>query len=90
MLPVIQSAISKNGISSSVYNETPDCDFILQYVGYQKWNLTTYLSKANIEIYQNNKLIGSASCHYPYNLSPSKWNSTQKKLEPLIDRMLAH
>jgi hypothetical protein len=94
VLPVIQENISKHGLHSSVYHEIPkSCTHVLEYVAYQKWDMTTFMSEASIKLYQENKLIGSVDYKTPNGLfgaggiNPAKWKSTKSKLDPLLDEL---
>jgi hypothetical protein len=94
VLPVIQENISKHGLRSNLYHEIPkSCTHVLEYVAYQRWDMTTFMSEANIKLYQENKLIGSVDYKTPTGLfgaggiNPAKWESTKSKLDPLLDEL---
>lgn len=96
-LPVVQEGISRHGLRSSVYREVPsNCVYVLEYVAYQKWDFTLFMSEASIKLYQDKKLVGTVRYKTPTGIfggggaNPAKWNSTKEKLDPLIDELFKY
>lgn len=92
-LTVLVDGFSRHGISTTVV--TPDYrsqenDFILLYTAFNKWDFTTYLSSAEIELYRDKKRIGYAQYHLVGGggLSLFKWQGTEAKIDPVIDELL--
>jgi hypothetical protein len=93
-LPVVQENISRHGLRSSVYRQVPsDCVYVLDYVAYQRWDFTLFMSDASIKLYRDKKLVGSVSYQTPTGIfggggaNPAKWKSTKEKLDPLLDEL---
>ena len=95
ILNVIQNVFMKHGYRVSVYQTAPEsCDYRLTYVAYRRWDISTFLSQANIYIFNKHELIGSVEYKLPSGIfggggiSPEKWDSTEQKIAPLLERML--
>jgi hypothetical protein len=93
-LPVLQDGIRRNGLRSKVYREVPStCGYVLEYVAFQRWDFTLFMSEADIKLYNAKELVGTASYKLPTGifggggLNPAKWNSTKEKLDPLLDEL---
>ena len=96
-LQVVQDGISRHGLRSSVYREMPnDCVYVLEYVAYQRWDFTLFMSEAMIRLYRDKQLIGSISYKTPTGIfggggaNPAKWKSTKEKLDPLLDELFKY
>jgi hypothetical protein len=96
-LPIVQEGISRHGLRSSVYREVPsNCVYVLEYVAYQKWDFTLFMSEASIKLYRDKKLVGTVSYKTPTGIfggggaNPSKWKSTKEKLDPLLDELFKY
>jgi len=95
ILDVIKQSIARNGFIIETHAKVPEsCELKLTYVAYRKWDVTTFLSQANINLYKNNQLIGSIEYKTPTGLvgaggiNPAKWDSTEEKIAPLMDKLL--
>lgn len=91
---VLTEGIERNGFKAEVFTDVPDsCTYTLKYTAYQKWDLTKFMSKANIEVYERKKLVGYIKYELPQGIfggggiNPKKWGSTKDKLDPLIDEL---
>ena len=67
------------------------CEYVVDYTVWHSWDLTPYLSQAEISVTENGHLIASATYHLKGNggLDLSKWRSTRSKMEPVMDELLA-
>jgi hypothetical protein len=95
ILSVIINSINAHGYKPKIYQEVPDdCAYKLTYVAYRKWDFTTFLSQADIRLFEQNELIGQVFYKLPNGLfgggglSASKWASTEEKIGPLMDELL--
>lgn len=95
MLSVIEKSINNNGYIAKSYNQVPNnCQFVLSYVAYQKWDGTAFLSQAAISLRKDNQLIGDVLYKTPNGIfggggiNPEKWSSTESKISPLMDQLL--
>lgn len=100
-LPVLQEGIQRNGLRSKVYREVPNsCAYVLEYIAFQRWDFTPFMSEADIKLYKAKELVGTAreivgtvSYKLPSGIfggggaNPAKWNSTKEKLDPLLDEL---
>jgi hypothetical protein len=92
LVSVVQENLSNHGIQSVVFKSQspPGCPFQLTYTADRWWDLGTYLVDANITVWKDDVLFGSA--HYHLNghggFSVMKWEGTKAKLTPPMDKML--
>ncbi|MBI5203402.1 MAG: hypothetical protein HZA11_00625 [Nitrospirae bacterium] len=92
-ISVLIDGCSRHGISTSVVTNgytSGEKDFTLQYTALRNWDLGTYLTHAEIYIYRNRLLIGSAEYHLIADggFSLFKWQGTEAKIGPVIDELL--
>ncbi len=90
-LPIVQSAFRRHNINTKVYSGSvpASCKYKLSYVAHGKWDLYLYLSSASMEIIQNNEIIASVVYNGPTGLNPLKRTSSESKINPLVDALLA-
>lgn len=93
-LDVLRSGFSRHNIVTQVYSpNAPDtCRVTLTYTALRSWDITTYLSVAELWLHdQNGELIAHAKYHLKGKggLSLTKWGSTESKMTPVIDKLLA-
>lgn len=95
ILNVIEQSIIENGFFAEVHTKNPEsCELKLTYVAYRKWDFSSFLSKANIKLYKQNRLIGSVEYQTPNGIfggggaNPAKWGSTESKISPLMAELL--
>ena len=95
ILNVIEQSIVRNGFFAERHTKAPDtCELKLTYVAYRKWDITTFLSQASINLYKNSQLIGNIEYKTPTGLvgaggiNPAKWDSTEEKIAPLMNQLL--
>jgi hypothetical protein len=92
---ILEQGINRHGIKTNLVPEiSSECDYWLDYVATQRWDIVTFMSDAHLDLYKGNLLIASADRKNPSGLfgfggmNPSKWNSTRSKVDPLIDELL--
>lgn len=89
---VVQRGLTERGIHSEVYAQTPaSCEYRMTYVAYRSWDFVPYLSSADLEIWdQERRLVGAAHYHLrgKGGMSMAKWQGTQTKMAPVLDRLL--
>ena len=101
VLSLIEQAISRHGLRSTTYRDIPNsCTYVLQYVAFYTWlGKPTFkdrgLGRANIDLYQDKKLIGSARYVIPREprdgrADPERAISTKAKLDPLLDELFKY
>ena len=91
---VLEDGFERHGISTQVVSGDASrrCEFVLYYTALRSWDLKPYLSVAELRLRQNRQLIASADYHLrgKGGLSVMKWNSTESKIGPVIDKLLAN
>lgn len=92
-VPVLREGFARHGISTEVItNQKPECEFVLTYSARRSWDITTYLSEADLTLAKGGLQVASANYHLKGKggLSLNKWRSTKLKMDPVIDELLGH
>ena len=91
-LDVLRDGFDRHGISSKVVSGEmpPGCEFQATYTALRSWDLTTYLSHAEIRIEKDGRQIGYAEYHLigKGGYSMMKWQGVKTKMNPVIDALL--
>lgn len=90
-VPVLEAAFSRYGISTErVATIAPHCEYVLSYSARRSWDITPYLSQAELELSQWGRPIARADYHLrgKGGLALNKWASTETKISPVIDKLL--
>ncbi|OUM75631.1 hypothetical protein AUC60_00525 [Pseudomonas caspiana] len=89
---VVQRGLLDRSISSEVYAQVPaSCNYRLTYVAYRTWDIVPYLSSADLEIWDSEKRRLEAARYYlrgKGGLSMMKFQGTETKMAPVLDRLL--
>lgn len=93
-LSVVRNRFKHNGISTKVFNTNlpDDCQVILTYTALRSWDIVTYLSHAELRLEdKDGEQIAYAEYHLAGGggLSLKKFDSVDKKMNPIIDELLA-
>ena len=92
-LKVLEDGIARNGMRSIVFTgNTPEgCEYIMTYTALRTWDITPYLSHAEIWIHKSNRQVASAVYHLAGGggLSLMKWQGTKTKMDPVIDELFS-
>ncbi|MGE0174592.1 MAG: Sbal_3080 family lipoprotein [Oligoflexales bacterium] len=88
-LPVIEKALALREIKSRVYKgEIPqDCEYTLHYVALRKWDLSPFLSEADIRIHRKGELIASGHYEIDNGLNFDKYEGTETKMTPVFQKI---
>lgn len=92
-LSVLEDEFSARGISVAIAKATHVAEpgeYVVTYDARQSWDITTYLADANVRIEKDNHLLGRGHYHHTggnMSLSLWKWQSTQKKMAPLYEKL---
>ena len=90
---VMQQGFQKHGISSQIVGEQvpKNCLYTSTYVARKSWDMAPYMVDAQIDILKDGRPIASANYHLKGRggLALNKWASTQSKMMPVIDQLLA-
>jgi len=90
-LSVLDQGFKSRGISTQIYDGAAPagCEYTVNYVAHKAWDMKPYLKDAEIEIRHNGEVVSSGKLHTADGLQPSKWDSTEEKMRPVIDQMFA-
>ena len=88
---VIEVAFQRHGIETKVISGEPpsDSDYVLTYSITRSWDLAPYLKHANLYLKRGTKLVGDGSYHHRGGFGLNKWASTESKMTPVVDELLA-
>lgn len=90
---VLVDAIRKAGLNAKVVDapvRTSSSKYVLRYTAKQSWDVVTYLTYADIEIYKGTTLQAFGTYRHrggPYSLSFFKWQGTESKMTPLYEEL---
>ena len=93
-LSTLQRGFARHGIDTRLYKQIPGsgCPQVLSYTARRSWSVVTYLSLAELRI-RDEKGRQLASAYYRFRgrglLAVKKWQSTETKMTPVIDQLLA-
>ena len=93
-LGTLQRGFARHGIDTRLYKQIPasGCPQVLSYTARRSWSVVTYLSLAELRI-RDEEGRQLASAYYRFRgrglLAVRKWQSTETKMTPVIDRLLA-
>jgi hypothetical protein len=91
-ISVLRDGFSRHNIATSVVEQSQAqaCDVTLTYTALRSWDFKPYISHAELRLWRGGTLIGSADYHLrgKGGLALTKWGSTRKKMDPVIDRLL--
>lgn len=95
-LPTVEAGFHRHGINTSVYDggQLPaGCDAKLRYTARQSWDFTPILSYAELWLTdRRGRQIGHGLYEHhaaTFSWAVTKWFSTEKKMKPVIDQLLA-
>jgi hypothetical protein len=93
MIGVIRDGFERHGITTLVYTgDMPSgCEYHLSYYCEVTWDMATYMHHAELRLYRGQSQIGYAEYHLngEGGFSLMKWESTKKKMDPVMDRLLS-
>ena len=92
-LEIIRSGFDRHQIASDVFLKPPvSCGVVLTYTALRKWDFVPFLSHAELWLRdKDGKQVGYAEYHLTGGggFDFSKWASTESKMNPVIDELLA-
>ncbi|MDR3158444.1 MAG: Sbal_3080 family lipoprotein [Zoogloeaceae bacterium] len=88
---VLEAGFERHGVTTEVFSgkKPGHCEFILTYTALRSWDISAYLSHAELRITKNNRRVASATYHLEGKggLSLTKWEGTKAKMDPVIDQL---
>jgi hypothetical protein len=92
-LNVLEDGFARNGVSTEVFSgrKPANCEFVLTYTALRSWDLSPYLSHAELRIQQGSKRVAAATYHLEGGggFSLMKWEGTKTKMDPVIDQLFS-
>ena len=90
---VLRDGFDRYGIATEVTSggRIRQCEYVLRYTALQSWDMSTYLSHAELRLESNGRQIAFAEYHLKAKggFSLMKWGDTKSKIDPVIDELLA-
>lgn len=90
-VPVLEDSFKQYGISTErVSSIPPHCEYVLTYSARRSWDITPYLSQAELTLLKDKRPVASANYHLrgKGGLALNKWASTDSKIRPVVDELL--
>jgi hypothetical protein len=90
-LRIVEQGFLRHGIETSVYEgKAPEnCEYVLSYTAERGWDIKPFLDYAELRLKHRSKTIGTAEYRHSGGFGLNKWASTETKMTPVIDRLLA-
>lgn len=89
----VENVFHDHLITTEVYHSAaPDhCQYRLTYTALRSWDVTPYLSHAEVRLFEGQQRIGYAEYHLRGRgvLDPNKWASVKSKMTPVVQELLA-
>ncbi|MFW1923707.1 Sbal_3080 family lipoprotein [Acinetobacter geminorum] len=90
---IVSDRLQSHNIDTEVFmkgKKPEECEYVLKYTAYQKWDFTMVMNRADLYLYKENNKISSAN--YTLNmggfLNPTKYKSNTEKLNPVVDQLI--
>jgi len=91
-IQVLRDGFDRHGISTEVFSGLkPDrCEYILTYTALRSWDITPYLSVAELRLEKDGRQVAYAEYRLrgKGGFSLMKFQGTKSKIDPVIDEML--
>lgn len=89
----VENVFHDHGITTEIYSGSipAHCVFNLTYTALQSWDFSTYLSHAELRLFNGRERIGYAEYHLngKGGFSLNKWASVKSKITPIVNQLLA-
>jgi hypothetical protein len=91
LITVLEDGFQRHNIKTLIYQDkAPDrCEYMLWYTATRQWDVAPFLNHAELRLKQGDTVIASATYHHAGGFALNKWASTEKKLNPIIEELLA-
>lgn len=88
---VVEDGFRRHGIATAVHDSPvpSDCEYVLTYTALRGWDMATFLKYAELRLRNGEQTIGSATYQHRGGFGLNKWASTESKMTPVIDELLA-
>jgi hypothetical protein len=92
LLSFLEHSFQSYGIRTAVYrqNSVPaTCEYSLWYNSTEGWDIGYYLNFAEIRVRRGAETVATATYHHGGGFGFNKWQSTETKLTPVVEELLA-
>ncbi len=91
LILVLENGFQRYNINTIVYRDkAPDrCEYTLWYTAFRAWDIAPFLRNVELRLRRGDETIASATYNHSGGLALNKWASTESKLTPVIDELLA-
>lgn len=93
LLSVIETEFQKRNIQTLVYKDksTPPskCEYTLWYQAWRGWDLAPFLRRVELRLKQGDITVANATYNHSGGLALNKWASTESKMQPVFEELLA-
>ncbi len=93
LLSAILDGFDRHGITTQIYTDNlpSECEYRLSYMCERTWDMAMYMHHAELRLYRTKAQVGYAEYHLKGGggFSLMKWESTKKKMGPVIDELLS-
>jgi hypothetical protein len=92
LLSFLEASFQSHGIRTAVYrqNSVPaSCEYSVWYNATEGWDLGSYLNFAEIRIRRGAETVATARYTHGGGFGFNKWQSTETKLTPVVEELLA-
>ena len=90
----LQDDFARYGITTEVIgNQRPrHCEYVLSYTARRSWDMTPYMSTADLTLTRNGYRVGNANYYLKGKggFALTKYASTESKLDNVVDQLLAN
>ncbi len=90
----LQDDFARYGITTEVIgNQRPrHCEYVLSYTALRSWDITPYMSTADLTLTRGGQRVGSANYYLKGKggFALTKFASTESKLDNVVDQLLAN
>jgi hypothetical protein len=91
-LQVVEDGLHRQGVATELYAgaRPAHCTYRLTYSVWRQWDLTSYLSRAELRLDKDGTSVASGTYHLTGGggLDLGKYRGTKAKIDPVIDEMM--
>jgi hypothetical protein len=90
-LSVLRDGFDRHGVATNVVQpaQADVCETTLTYTAARGWDLVPYLDEAELRLWRGGRQIGAADYRHRGGFAFTKFAGTKKKMDPVIDQLLA-
>ena len=93
LLSVIETEFQKRNIQTLVYKDKSPppskCEYTLWYQAWRGWDITPFLRRVELRLRQGDITVANATYNHSGGLALNKWASTESKMQPVFEELLA-